>query len=117
ADFVDGRVRVLRGELYFAEGWQRDLFIGGVPRLDALDLAGIVAAVVLDGHAVEPASARAAKIRFLLCMRIMSPELSDWVSVVSFMVVSLFLGVAGGLRKTGDRAPAGTRCPFRTCAF
>src|SRR6266481_7666378 len=53
ADFIDWRVRVFRGELYFAEGWQRDLFIGGVPRLDALDLAGIVAAVVLDGHAVD----------------------------------------------------------------
>src|SRR5882724_2346952 len=53
ADLTDGRVGVLRGELYFAQGWQRDLFIGGVPRLDAFDLAGIVAAVVLDGHAVN----------------------------------------------------------------
>src|SRR5438309_1388827 len=52
-EVVDRLVRVLRRQLYFAAGWQRDLFIGGVPGLDALDLAGITAAVVVDSHAVN----------------------------------------------------------------
>src|SRR6266404_6444678 len=66
ADFVDGRVGLLRGELYFAEGWQRDLFIGGVPGLDAFDLAGIVAAVVFNGHAVDSGFGQGGKNQVLV---------------------------------------------------
>jgi hypothetical protein len=53
ADVVDWPVGVLRRQLYFAEGWQRDLFIGSVPGLYLLDLAAIAGAVEIDDDMVN----------------------------------------------------------------
>ena len=42
-----------QGQPDFAIGRERDSFVAGIPGLDILDLAGIAAAVVIDGDAVN----------------------------------------------------------------
>jgi hypothetical protein len=75
AEMLDGRFDGLLGEgmggiigeqLNFVIGREWDPFVAGVPRLDILDLAGISAAVVTDGYAVNSGFIERGKKNFLV---------------------------------------------------
>ena len=86
-----GISRVPGRELDFAIGRERDSFIAGIPGLDVLDLAGIAAAVVIDGGAVNTGfGKRRENNRFVRGVGIGDGRAAAGGSIESVMAVSLF---------------------------